>query len=238
MIFTFLLLPSIQTGFATEEVDPYYFWSTDWNTGEFLEPFGGVSLKEITISKEPDFYVFNVSLEPDDLLARFDADEDILFTQLMIAVCDPMMPYPPMDEFSFMEDKVGNKQWIVSRSPGGDFGPSVEYTYDGEWRGEEVTGATFQYNPMNNYIFKIDENDITDDSLYAFIIRIFTSNLDEGISRTIANFFGIDPETGQMQIPVQTGTIPEFPSWAILPISATVTLVALIYRKRIKKIKG
>ena len=83
MIISFLFLTSIQTSFAVEDVDPSS-WSVDWETGEIIVPYVYTSVKEIKTSTEPDFYVLEVSLEADDVLASWDAVEDILFIQYMI----------------------------------------------------------------------------------------------------------------------------------------------------------
>ncbi len=202
MVAVFLFSLTLQTVPAQDE---FSRWSVDCQTGESVEIPDYANIAGTSVSKEGNSYVISVNVEGDNILNKWDSVPDTLLFQSMIVGDISTLPTPPMVEDSFMEGRVGNKQWITTRLPGENFGPLAEYTYDGEWRGEEVTTAQFSWSESDNGLtlnFKLSYSSIpTDYYFFGVVIREVVNNVDTALYYAHCHTYGIDLQTGQLQIP-------------------------------------
>jgi len=143
-------------------------------------------------------------------------------------------------------DSAGNMEWNVTCVYGGpSIASSMIQTSDGGYAVSGYTGSLGGYPGMYSYMHLVkvdfngtkrwvrnydglgDNHDLfvveTDDGGYA--VAGTTQSPDEGAHYEV--WFAKADASGE--------SIPEFPSWAILPIILLVTLVVTVYRKKLTK---
>jgi hypothetical protein len=266
-VFLFLLFPqtvpaqeteSVLYGYVREELSLDYL-SVELTEEEMAQGF--LKLIEIDHTESTKTYTgYQVSIfmnHEGNLLQAWSGINDVLFIHTMLAMDDPTQPTPANQEL--FSDSVGNTQYRSSWLPGNDgFSPSVELTFDGvEWLPKTQTSSSI--NLLSTSIsrntpwaqFKFDyPTDRPQDYHYGVILRLTLVPDEEG-PRTYNYYYGINPETFDLQIPLLTFSeeptteepTTEGPSqsvslfdhpeyWAIgIGIVAIITVLAVAWKK-------
>jgi hypothetical protein len=135
---------------------------------------------------------------------------DVLFIHSMLALDDPTQPTPANQEL--FSDSVGNTQFRASWLPGNvGFSPLVQLTYTGgDWVPESRTTSSFAgslegVRPYVQFRFDSPGNRFTE---YGVMMRITLSSLEEG-SRAYDYYYGIDPDTFELQLSFEEPTTGE-----------------------------